>query len=189
MKRANYYKKNVFCLEGDWANDLRDRSSIKASLTFMSQNFGVKYIFKQCGTIDNLKFYLDKWKHRKYQTYTICYFAFHGQPGKIEIGNGLVTLEELAKMLKGSCKNKIIHFATCRVIATDRKRIKKFLHDTGALCVCGYENEVDFLEGSIFDMILVDMFQQYRNMGKVSATIHKNYGSLARKLKFKLFHL
>ena len=189
MKRAKEYQKNVFCLEGDWATDLRDRSSIKASLTFMSQNFGVKYIFKQCGTIDNLKFYLDKWKHRKYKSYSICYFAFHGQPGKIEIGNGLVTLEELAKMLGRSCKNKIIHFATCRVIATDKNRIKKFLEDTGALCVSGFQAEVDFLESSIFDMILIDMYQQYINVGKVTATLNKNYGALSRKLKFKLFHL
>lgn len=188
MKRSKNYLKNVFCLEGDWATDLRDRSSVKASLTFMSQNFGVKYIFKQCGTIDNLKFYLEKWKDKKYKDYSICFFAFHGQPGKIEIGNGLVTLEQLADMLQGSCKDKIIHFATCRVIATDKKRIEKFLEDTGALCVCGYENEVDFLESSIFDMIIIDMFQQYLNMGMVETSIYKNYGKLARKLKFKLYH-
>ncbi|MEW6467781.1 MAG: DUF6642 family protein [Bacteroidota bacterium] len=189
MKRAKEYQKNVFCLEGDWAADLSDRSSIKAALNFMSHNFGVQYIYKQCGTKDNLQYYLDRWKNKKYKSYSICYFAFHGQPGKLEVGKDLVTMEELAKMLGGACKNKIIHFGTCKVLYTEKKRIDEFLRETGALCVSGFQADVDFLESSLFDMILIDMYQQYLNMGKVEAAIKKNYRSLAHRLKFKLFHL
>ena len=78
MRIARNFSKHVFCLEGDWEQDLRDKSSITAALDFLHSNCGIKYIHKNCGTKENLKYYLSLWKQKRYRDYSICYLAFHG---------------------------------------------------------------------------------------------------------------
>jgi hypothetical protein len=189
MRLAQNYNKNVFCLEGDWQKDLRDNSSVRAALIFLQQNLPIKYIYKQCATRENLDYYLSIWKQRKYSSYSIGYFAFHGQPESIQVGKEFVTLAELGDMLHDSCRDKIIHFGSCKTLNTDRKNIEKFLESTGALCVCGFETEINFIESSAFDMMLIEMFQQYKDMAMLDRNIRKNYRSFVKRLQFKLIYL
>lgn len=188
MKLALNYKKNVFCLEGDWQRDLRDNSSVRAALTFLQQNCDIKYIYKQCGTRENLEYYLSLWNQRKYSAYSICYFAFHGFPESIQVGKEFVTLDELSDMLADSCNDKVIHFGSCKTLNTDEKTIRRFLSHTGALCVCGFESEINFVESSAFDMVLIEMFQQYKDISMLDRNIWKNYRGMAKRLKFKLLY-
>ena len=184
---ARTFQKHVYCLEGDWDKDLRDEASVYTALMFLQQNSGIKFIHRDCGTKENLSYYLKTWKQKKYTPYSICYFAFHGKPGHIRIGTELVSLDELAEMMKGSCRGKIIHFGSCETLNISRKEIQKFLDKTGAICVCGFKKEIDFLEGSILDMILIDMLQDYVDISLVEKDIKKIYSGLVRKLKFKIF--
>jgi len=189
MRLAQSYRKNVFCLEGDWQKDMRDNSSVRAALIFLQQNLNLKYIYKQCGTRENLEYYLSMWKQKKYSAYSICYFAFHGKPESIEVGKELVTLAELGDMLQDSCQDKIIHFGSCQTLNTDRKNIEKFLEHTGALCVCGFESEINFIESSAFDLMLIEMFQQYKDIAMLDKNLRKNYRSFVKRLQFKLIYL
>jgi len=189
MKIAKNYKKHIFCLEGDWQRDLRNKSSITASLMFLHQNFDIQYIYKQCGTKENLQYYLSIWKQKKYKNYSICYLAFHGKNDSIQVGKELIGLDELGDMMEGACKDKIIHFGSCQTLNTDPRNIIRFLEKTGALCVCGFKTEIDFLESSVFDMLLIEMFQKYKDVSKVDRDINRYYRTLVRKLEFKLVHL
>src|SRR5688572_7328462 len=127
MRIAKNYKKNIFCLEGDWVRDLRNKSSITAALIFLQHNCDIKYIYKQCGTKANLKYYLSLWRQKKYAAYSICYLAFHGEHESIKVGEDLISLDDLGDMLTGSCKDKIIHFGSCKTLNTDNKTILRFL--------------------------------------------------------------
>jgi len=186
---AKKYKKHIFCLEGTWKNDLRDKSSIQASLDFLQLNCDIKHIKKNCETQESLKHYLAKWKQKKYSDYSIGYFAYHGKPGYIEVGDDKVTLEDLADMLEGSCENKIIHLGSCLTLAVSELRLKKFLTKTKALCICGFKEEVDFLIGSVFDMILLEKFQQYKDISCVKRDMELDYSNLAKTLDFKIYYL
>jgi len=188
MKTSKHYKKNIFCLEGDWQKDLRDNSSINAALLFLHQNCGIKYIYKQCGTRENLEYYLKLWKMKRYSTYSICYFAFHGESESIRVGKDTVTLDELADMLQGSCKDKIIHFGSCKTLDATNDTIIKFLKKTEALCICGFKNEIDFVESTAFDMLLIELFQRYKDVSKVLKYIEHYYAALVKKLNFKLIY-
>lgn len=190
MRLSSTYIKNVFCLEGELGKDLRDRSSIKAALNFMQQNFDVKYIYKRCSNRANLEYYLRKWKNKKYQSYSIGYLSFHGEEGKIEPGGReFVTLGELAEILKDSCEDKVIHFGTCETIKVKHKEMVDFLKKTKALCVSGFTAEVEFFESSVFDLVLIDTFQKYKAVSKVDEVINRDYPYLSRKLGFKLVYL
>ena len=85
--------------------------------------------------------------------------------------------------------DKIIHFGSCQTLNTDNRNIIRFLEKTGALCVCGFKNEIDFVESSVFDMLLIEMFQKYRDVAKVNRDINRYYRTLVKKLEFKLVYL
>ena len=188
MRIAKDFTKHVFCLEGDWEKDLRKKSSVGAALEFLKTNCNIDYIHKTCGTKENLIYYLSQWKQRRYKNYSICYLAFHGQPETIEIGNEDLALQELAEILYGSCVNKIIHFGSCSTLDTDDRRIKEFLATTQALCVCGFRTDIDFLESSVFDMLLMQKFQEYKDIRAVDRDLKKNYRKMMNKLDFRLIY-
>jgi hypothetical protein len=189
MRIAKSYKKYIFCLEGHWEKDLRDNSSIHAALIFLQHNCYIKHIYKHCGTKETLEYYLNYWKQKKYSAYSILYLAFHGEPESIKVGKDFVSLDELGDMLEGACKDKIIHFGSCKTLSTDNRNITRFLEKTGALCVCGFESEIDFVASSAFDMILIELFQKYRDISKVDRDINKYYRALVKKLEFKLVYI
>ncbi len=189
MRISKHLAKHVFCLEGDWEQDLRSKSSIAAALDFLQANCSIKYIHKNCGTKENLKYYLTLWKQRRYRDYTICYLAFHGKPEKIQIGNEFLDLTELAEILNGSCVDKIIHFGSCNTLDTNAKGIRKFLETTHALCVCGFKTDIDFVESSVFDMLLLQKFQEYKDMGAVERDLKKNHRKLIHRLDFRMSYL
>ena len=91
-------------------------------------------------------------------------------------------------MLQDSCQDKIIHFGSCKTLDTDSKSIHKFLEHTGALGVCGFETEINFVESSAFDLILIEMFQQYKDIAMLDKNLRKNYRSFVKRLQFKLIY-
>jgi hypothetical protein len=101
----------------------------------------------------------------------------------------MISLDELAEMLGDSCKNKILHFGACHVLNTDTRLLKRFLKQTNALCICGFKYEIKFIESSAFDILLLDMFQEFLDVTRVEANIKMYYKSFANKLGFKLIHL
>ncbi|MCF8254388.1 MAG: hypothetical protein K9H61_13835 [Bacteroidia bacterium] len=189
MKIAKEYQKEVFCLEGDWSRNLKKQTSIHATLLFLKQNRDIDFIYRQCGTRENLAFYLKQWQLKRYQRYSILYLAFHGKPLQILIDKKPISLDELAEMLGDKCQNRIIHFGSCQTLNTDKRHIKRFLKKTNALCVCGFGKEIKFVESSVFDILLIDLFQDYLDVSRVEATLKSTYASLVKKLEFRLIHL
>jgi len=188
MRIAKNLDKHVFCLEGDWDKDLRSKSSVTAALDFLQANCGINYIHKNCGTKENFIYYLSMWKQRRYKDYSIAYLAFHGHPEQIQVGKEYLNLVELAEIMNGSCVNKIVHFGSCNTLDTDERNIRKFLETTHALCVCGFGGDIDFLESSVFDMLLLQKFQEYKDMSAVDRDLKKNYSKLIKRLNFRLFY-
>lgn len=188
MAHARRYTKHVFCLEGEMSPDLRDKSSVHAALIFLQQNFGIRFIFKTVTSKENLRHYLNQWQKRKYEHYSICYLSFHGEKGCIELGNKFVYLDELGRMLRGKCRNKIIHFGSCSTIKIPKKELDAFVKTTGALAVCGFKSEVSFIESSVFDLLLIDLFQKYLDIRKLKKRLYADYGTFVRKLDFQLIH-
>jgi hypothetical protein len=189
MLLAPTYIKNVFCLEGEFSKDLREKASVLPALGFLQQNFDVRYIYKKCTNRESVEYFAGRWKDRKYSSYSIGYFSFHGEPGRIEPGfRDFIKLEELGEILQGSCKNKVIHFGTCKTIHVEEKRIRAFLRTTGALCVSGYTDGIDFFQGGILDMIYIDLLQKYKSVARVHREIRKLHPVMVQKLGFKMIY-
>lgn len=186
--------KGVFCLEGDWESDLRSNRSVQPVLRLLEHAAypPIPSIRRDIGTIPELEFYLKKWCQRRYKSYSILYLGFHGDPGVIYISDAKTTvdLDWLEERLAGKCKGTVIHFGSCATLNVHGKRLKRFLVTTGALAVCGYKDEVDWMISASFEILFLEIFQRFSmtrsGMKAVDRTIKAEIPGLSRQLAFRM---
>lgn len=176
-------RKGIFCLEGLWDNDLKKRSSVAPMLSLLDLHSNIPYIYNNCATIEEFEFYLKKWSQRQYRNYPILYLAFHGQEGMICFGNKEYHLKEIGELLEGRCKNRVLVIGSCSVLAMKKPHLKKFLETTGALAVCGYKTEVEWMRATAFELLLLDTLQENSLDGTGISSIAAKLNKLKRSFK------
>jgi len=193
MKIAKSRHKNVFCIEGNWTNDLRDRRSIKTALEFLEHNSYSKkpvlHTHRQCSSKQEFENLIKESCFKRYDQYSILYLAFHGNAGRLHVGKRVtMRLEEIAEMLEGKAANKIIHFGSCETMYVMRRELNKFMKQTGALAISGYEKTIDFMPSTFLDLLYFQFCQQYQKMYLIERDVKQYYGKLARELGFKMIY-
>jgi hypothetical protein len=179
--------KGVFCIEGIWENDLRKRSSVRPILDILQHNVAVDYIYESCATVVELEFFIKKWCLRRYKDFPILYLAFHGKANEIMLDDhNPYSLDNLAELLKGKCKQSIVYFGSCSTLDLRRNYLKKFLEKTQALAICGYKNEVDWVPSTAFELLVLSLMQDNEFSGRGIASIKSKIEPLARKFKKEL---
>jgi hypothetical protein len=178
--RKNDQTKGIFCLEGLWESDLTKKSTIQPILELLVRNVGIPFIHNVCATSTEVDFFLKKWQQKKYDAYPILYFAFHGKEAVLEIDGKLVKLDELAAKIENSCGNKIIVFGSCSTLNIDKRHLKRFLKTTGALAVCGYKIDVDWMLSTAFELLMLNEMQENEFSGRGIDSIHNKLKSLAK---------
>ena len=158
----------VFAFEGDWEQDLRDKSSMKPTLKtlhHLTETGGFKFIHRRIDTAGELEYYVDKWlgetPEENYDDYRVGYFAFHGEEGHISPGEGDVSLKRLGTWIKGRAQGRIIYFSSCSTLNLETKEIKSFLRSTKARAVVGFTKNVNWIESTAFDLVLLDALAYY----------------------------
>lgn len=186
--------KGIFCLEGDWDNDLRSKRSIMPVLELLhrSNDPPVLSIRRDIGTIAEFEHYLKKWSQQRYSQYPLLYLAFHGDPGILYMGDRgtHVDLDWLEEKLAGRCNGCIVHFGSCGTLDTHGKRLYRFMRNTRALAVCGYKTSVDWMLSTAFEIILLSAFQKNAltraGIRAAHNRIKREASGLIRDLKFSL---
>lgn len=183
------YEKHIFCLEGEWDDSLKSRSSILSTLEFLENTTGIKYIFRKVALDHDLNFYLKKAVRSEYKIYSIIYLAFHGQTHSILMADNKTTVNivELADRFKNKFKGKIVHFGSCKTMKTASENLEYFLERTGAEMVTGFTTNVDFIDSSIFEIAYFTYLQRYQQVWRVDEELRKNYPGLYERLGFKVF--
>lgn len=187
--------KGIFCLEGDWAPDLRAYQSVLPVLHLMRDGQDVPYIHRNVGTRPELEYYLSRWTLKKYDRYPILYLAFHGDPSLIEIPGGRgedrhMSLEELSRLLAGKCCGRIVHFGTCSTVNVHGRNLNRFLKETEALAICGYTKYIDWVASTALDLIIFDKMQKQnfnpKGAEKIFKKIKEDASGLVGKLGFRM---
>ena len=194
---ANKSIKGIYCLEGDWVIDMKKVATIEPALELLKKwpDLYVQYIHRDIGTRHELEHYLTKWTTNKYSDYPILYLAFHGREGNIEFGDkrkpeNILYLKDLSELLSNKCKGRIIYFGSCSTLGDHGKRIRKFLNETGALAVCGYRKEIDWLISTAFDLMFFRQAQFNAFTVSGARAIEKKLNEKTRDLKNQLgFHM
>jgi hypothetical protein len=99
-----------------------------------------------------------------------------------------ISIDAIAEMLQGKAQNKIIHFGSCETLKVKKPQLNRFLKNTGALAVSGYEKSIDFMPSTFLDLLYFQFCQQYQKMYLVEQDVKQYYGKLARELGFRLIY-
>ncbi|HPR17356.1 MAG TPA: hypothetical protein PLD62_03840 [Candidatus Cloacimonadota bacterium] len=180
-------KKGIFCLEGLWSDDLRQRTTVKPILELLEVNSDILFLHADCATLNEFKFYIEKWKQSEYYRYPILYLAFHGVEKGILIDDKPFTLDEMSDILAGKCKNRVFIFASCNTVKTDKRNLKRFLRKTDALAICGYRRIVPWISATAFELMLLSALQENVLDGRGIDAVHKRVNKVAaifRELDF-----
>ncbi len=176
-------------MEGDWRPDLTARTeSVRSLLGLMEQAGRVRAVYRDIGTVEELKHYVAIWLDQKrYANHRFGWFAFHGSPGYLHIGRRRFSLEQLGEEVfgRGACAGKTIYFASCETIAVDEKELADFRALVGAPIVCGFTEKVDWLEAAAFELLLLKTLGDYQTRtADALKLIHREHGALADRLGF-----
>lgn len=146
----------VFCLEGPWSARLDDGSSVRPLLELLQRRNAVKFIHRDVTTPEEFDFYMRKWTQKQYARYSFGYLGFHGEENGIYLGRRFFTLDVLGEQLQGRCAGKVLYFGSCATLCIPTRRIEAFRAQTRARAVCGYVEDVDWIESAAFDLNLMD---------------------------------
>ncbi|MES2703839.1 MAG: DUF6642 family protein [Bacteroidota bacterium] len=190
MRFSKHKEKNIFCIEGDWTNSLKDRSSIKTALEFLEHNSHIRTAHRNCSTIEEFDQRIKTSLQKAYSKYGIIYLAFHGTPGSINVGKRKkLAIEEIAEMVSGKAEDKIIHFGSCSTLDVSGWDLRRFLETTGALAVSGYKTDIDFIPSTFLDMLYFEHCQYSRKMSTIETNMNAYHRKLMNKLGFVIKYL
>lgn len=192
MRRQDQTK-GIFCLEASNWEGVKDRTTVVPLLDLLATQAKYQAPFHRfdVGTPEEFDFYLEKWCGAAFDNYPILYLGFHGSPGALSVGGGDLQLEDLAERLDGCCKGRMIHFGSCGTVNVHGRRLRAFLARTSALAVCGYRNDVDWMESAAFDLLLLSGLQyaafRTDSMRAFDHRLKKTAPGLYRSLGFRFW--
>src|SRR5690606_24914749 len=128
--------KGVFCLEGFWYGDHRDKTSVYPVLDLVNRLEKLPFIHHRCSTIEEFKYTISRWKQKSFhRKFPLLYLAFHGDKGIIKIGKSSLSLDDLAEMLEDKCNGVVIYFGSCATMNVDRRRLQNFMEKTKSVAI------------------------------------------------------
>lgn len=189
--------KGIFCLEGDWWGKLHKGSSVEPILELLRQwdPYYVPYVRRDVATRSEFEYYLSRWAQRSMAAYPILYLAFHGKSSEVTIGDqrlaeNRVTVSDLGDMLEGKCHGRMIYFGSCQTLDLHGNAIHAFLRKTGAIAVCGYRRDVEWLDSTAFELVVMGAMQLFSMTRKGAAAMQRRIDErapvLARRLRFHM---
>ena len=90
---------------------------------------------------------------------------------EIPIQEIAINISEVAEELSGLPDGRIVHFGSCSTVDVDNDSIESFLEETGALCVSGYREDVDWVQSMAFEVLYMEQVQ-------LAAHTHLNKGNM-----------
>ena len=200
MYRNASEAKGVFCLEGDWWNDLKHPTSSESMLRLLNEfpPYYTPFIRRNVGTREEFEYYVQKWLQAAHASYPILYLPFHGTPGTIQFGDlrkpgNVISLDELEEILSRRsrrCRGRIVYFSSCDTLAEHGIRLRRFVRRTQALAVCGFRHYVDWLASIAFDLLFLREAQSnaftVAGMRAISRRVQEEAGGLSKKLGFHM---
>jgi len=178
-------KNGVYCLEGEWNSDLRDRASVLPILELLERLGLLKFIHRDVATRSELEHYLKKWSQARYSDYRVLYLATHGGNGSLQWSQRNATaLDDLADVLRTSAAGRYVYLGSCRTLF-DSGQARRFREQTQAAAVLGYRKDVDWLEGAAFEVILLSSLANHTGRpATVFNQLMNRHAGLARLYKF-----
>lgn len=72
----------------------------------------------------------------------------------------------------------VVHFCTCKTIHVNEQRLGAFMRATDIGIIAGYTTNVDWIESSALDLLLLGQAQNYRDMPSLRNMLLSRYSDL-----------
>ena len=180
----------VFCVEGQWEDDLTERGSVLPTLELLERLGSIRFIHRDTATTEELHYYLDTWLSRKYQDFKVGFFALHGQPSQLCLtAKTTVELDEIAAWMSGRCAGRSLYFGSCSVLRASDRVLKEFLHETKAAMLCGFTKAIDWVESAAFETVVLNALVNGGRIDSVERLVRSGrWGALADHLGFRVVY-
>lgn len=171
----------ILCFESAWSDDPDDEQTVSNLLQDLYNSDGIDYEVEYCVT----KRQLQNRVKSSSKKCDVVYFATHGKPGKLIIGGkDNVDLLTLSEWMDGKFAGKVIYLSACSILDLDDKTLRAIVNRTGAKYICGYSNDVDWMEGRALDTLVLQKIKQYKRPSWLWKHLKKQYGDLMKKTGF-----
>lgn len=182
----------VFCLEGQWLEDLSAKASMRGLLELLKDwEIIDDFIHRDVATEAEFCKFASRWGgDRQYAGYRLAYFASHGSSSQIWLDDDdSVSIEQLGDLLQGQCHGRVIHLGGCSTLAARRSAIEAFQDITDARAVCGYTEDVDTIEAAALELLLITTLASYDQIGHGLNAFEKHpvFKSLGSRLGFEMW--
>lgn len=177
----------IFCLEGEWEDDLTDRTSVEPYLRVLA-GLGdwAGILHRDVATRSELNYYLNKWLHRQYAAFPIAYLAFHGRPSCIALGYDEVGLEDIVDMIDGRAEGRVLYFGACQTLEVPDSVLQSFCRRTGARAIVGYTRRVGWHESAAFDFLLLPELISSTLVKPMITRLEKNHAQFVKNLGLRV---
>ncbi|MDT9591610.1 hypothetical protein RDV89_00930 [Nocardioides zeae] len=177
----------IFCLEGEWDTDLRRRHSVEPVLEFLERMRETRYVHRDVATTTELAYYLDQWGQARYDDYQVLFLATHGDLGTLSWSRKHTTsLADLADLMPSNTQHCYVYLGSCLTLFAEAEA-KKFVARTGVSALMGYREEVGFISGAAFELILLSYVANHRSYPKrLFDDLMATHGGLARLHDFTM---
>ena len=154
------WRRGIFCLETVWY-DSKDQTSIRPVLELLRDSYlGVPFIHRNAVTLDAFKYHVAEWLGEDSKEFPILYLAYHGDAGYLQLNEDTgLKLPEIARILRGGCENRLVHFASCSTLNVSDDELACFADETAASAVSGYKKEVDWSASTAFELMYLESLQ------------------------------
>jgi hypothetical protein len=171
------YKKNIFCLESLWDENIEQKLSVLPILELVAKLDDVKLVHLSCNTIAEFEYNIRLISRKK--SYKILYLAFHGSIGKIHFADkSELDLNDIADILGNHFRDWVIHFSSCNTLEVDDDALSEFVDETNVGLVTGYTKTVDWAESAAFELLLFHWLQYYKSPRHLWNYLQKTFPDL-----------
>lgn len=180
----------IYCLEGVLDIETPQTTETQASLEQLAIRYGIASIYKTCDSIEGLEDSLNALvlDDHHFKDYEIIYLVMAGEANSIRLNDYYYSLQEIAEILEGRLKGKILHFSNAKVLDLDEEEAQYFLDITNAKAVSGYGNVFNGVSSANLDKAFFNLFKEDDNMFDVVEELHQRHYNICKLLDFRLYY-
>lgn len=178
MPRARNRKKSIAVIEAFWDSNIEQPLSVRPVMDLAKALWLIRAVHLTCNTLAELRYALKLLGGRRYD---VLYFACHGTPGTLVLGEDAVDLDTLAALMKTRFRDTIVHFGSCGTLRISRKQLNEFMLGTQVAMVIGYREDPYWVESAALELLLLEALQRYKDLKAMWRYLKSNYGPLMRR--------
>jgi hypothetical protein len=181
----------VFCIEESVWTDrlgLADEMSVRPTLELLKRiRMLDQFVHRHALTVREFESYLAWRQDRLTKTFGTVYFAFHGNSDGLFIGSEVVPLDRLAHWL-GPLPGGVVHLGSCAVLKNREEEARRFLKQTQARLISGYDRNVDWLDSAALETAWLGDLAGPGRVGDIVRRFSKRYASLIDHLSWVAYY-